>query len=261
MKEKRLENRVALVTGSGRGIGRGCALALAEEGANICVNYLNDRKEAEETVAKIEELGVEALLVQADMGILSDVDNLVTRTISRFGRLDILVSNVAYEVHMGILDADIEEVRKTIEVTLLGAFRVAQLASQHMVESGGGGKIIFISSIHAEAPFKNAIAYNMCKAGINHLARSMANELAEYRINVNVVAPGWIDTPGERRWNTDEQLAQLGKQLPWGRMGTPADIGKAVAYFASDDADYVTGSILKVDGGFTAALTLPIEWM
>ncbi len=234
---------------------------MAEEGANICVNYRSNREEAEETALEIEKLGAKSLLVQADMGVLSDIDNLVASTINHFGRLDILVSNVAYEVHMGILDADIEEVRRTLEVTLLGGFRVAQLASQHMVESGGGGKIIFISSIHAEAPFRNAIAYNMVKAGINHLARSMANELAEYRINVNVVAPGWIDTPGERRWNTDEQLAELGKQLPWGRMGTISDIGKAVAYLASDDADYVTGSVLKVDGGFTAALTLPVEWM
>lgn len=260
MKGKRLENRVALVTGSGRGIGRGCALALAEEGANICVNYLSNRKEAEETVLGVEKLGASSLLVQADMGVLSDIDKMVASTINHFGRLDILVSNVAYEVHMGILDADIEEVRRTLEVTLLGGFRVAQLASQHMAESGGG-KIIFISSIHAEAPFRDAIAYNMVKAGINHLARSMANELAEYRINVNVVAPGWIDTPGERRWNTEEKLEELGRQLPWGRMGTPSDIGKAVAYLASDDADYVTGSVLKVDGGFTAALTLDVEWM
>jgi glucose 1-dehydrogenase len=255
----KLDRRVALVTGAARGIGKGCALCLAEEGADICVNEREHMEEANATAAEIEKMGRKARVVQGDIGVVEEVDALVTTTLAAFGRIDILISNVAYEVRMSILDAPLEEVRRTLDVSLVGAIRLAQLTAQHMVERGGGGKIIFISSIHGEIPFGNAIAYNAIKAGINHLACSMANELTPYHINVNAIAPGWIDTPGERRWTTDARLKELGPKLPWGRMGTPRDIGKATAFLASDDADYITGSILKVDGGYTASLTLRLD--
>jgi glucose 1-dehydrogenase len=113
----------------------------------------------------------------------------------------------------------------------------------------GGGKIVFISSVHAERPFARSIAYNAAKAGLNHLARTVATELLKHRINVNVIEPGWIDTPGEHEVFGNEFLTRVGPTLPWGRLGTPDDIGLAVAFLASDDADYVTGSTLLVDGG------------
>jgi glucose 1-dehydrogenase len=118
-----------------------------------------------------------------------------------------------------------------------------------MVERGGGGKIVFISSVHARMPYTRSVAYNAAKAGLNHMALTIAAELTRHRINVNVIEPGWIDTPGEHETFGTEHLAQVAPTLPWGRMGTPEDIGKAAAFLASDDADYITGAVLLVDGG------------
>jgi glucose 1-dehydrogenase len=136
-----------------------------------------------------------------------------------------------------------------IDGTLAGGFQMAQLAARHMVERGGGGKIIFISSVHARIPYPRSVAYNAAKAGLNHMAFTIAAELCRHRINVNVIEPGWIDTPGEHETFGDEIMAQAGATLPWGRLGTPEDIGKAVAFLASDDADYITGTALLIDGG------------
>jgi glucose 1-dehydrogenase len=119
-----------------------------------------------------------------------------------------------------------------------------------MVETGGGGKILFISSVQALMPYARSVAYNAAKAGLNHMAQTIAVELAKHRINVNVIEPGWIDTPGEHLAFTEQTIIQEGEQLPWGRLGTPGDIGKAAAFLASDDADYITGAVLRVDGGF-----------
>jgi glucose 1-dehydrogenase len=119
------------------------------------------------------------------------------------------------------------------------------------------GKIVIISSILEEIPAPGSAAYNMAKAAINHLGRTMAAELAGHHINVNMVNPGWIDTPGERRFASEEQLHEGGKRIPWGRLGTPEDVGRAVAFLTSDDADYITGATLRVDGGFLLGLTLP----
>jgi glucose 1-dehydrogenase len=126
---------------------------------------------------------------------------------------------------------------------------MSQLVARHMVERGGGGKIIFISSVHARIPFARSVAYNAGKTGLNSMAFTIAGELLSHRINVNVIEPGWIDTPGEREHFGEETLHSAAQRLPWGRMGTPADIGKAVVFLASEDADYITGTTLLVDGG------------
>ena len=127
---------------------------------------------------------------------------------------------------------------------------MSQHVARHMVERGGGGKIVFISSVHARKPFARSVAYNAAKAGLNHMAGTIAAELLRHRINVNVIEPGWIDTPGEHETFGDDVIEEAGPTLPWGRMGTPEDIGKAAAFLASDDADYITGTALLVDGGF-----------
>jgi glucose 1-dehydrogenase len=139
---------------------------------------------------------------------------------------------------------------------LLGAYSLSLHASRQMIRQGEGGKILFITSIHAAHPFSDAAAYNMCKAGVNHLARSIANELTGHRINVNAIEPGWIDTPGERRFHSDEQIAKMGAQLPWGRMGQPEDIANAAAFLCSNEADYVTGSVMRADGGYMVGMSL-----
>jgi len=134
--------------------------------------------------------------------------------------------------------------------TLHGAFYMSQLVARHMVERGKGGKIVFISSVHARRPFPRSVAYNAAKAGLNHMAFTIAGELLRHRINVNTIEPGWIDTPGEHETFGDDAIRDAAPTLPWGRLGTPEDIGKAAAFLASPDADYITGASLLVDGGF-----------
>jgi glucose 1-dehydrogenase len=181
--------------------------------------------------------------------------------VQAFGRLDIAVANAAHSIREPVVGAAWENVERVLQVSQFGVFHTCQLAAQQMVaqaEAGeGGGKIVIISSILEEMPAPGSAAYNMAKAAINHLGRTMAAELAPYRINVNMVNPGWIDTPGERQFATEQQLREGGKRIPWGRLGIPEDIGQAVAFLASEDADYITGATLRVDGGFLLGLTLP----
>jgi glucose 1-dehydrogenase len=252
----KLANKVAVVTGSARGIGCGIAERFAAEGASVMINDLDNMDQARQTVERIREKGGRAEAFQADASDSEQVQALVDATVERFGRLDVAVANAVYERHAPFFDARLEDARRTTETLALGAYYLALSASRRMVERGEGGKLLFITSIHGAHSFANAAAYNMSKAGVNHLARSLSNELSKHRINVNAIEPGWIDTPGERRFYTDEQMAAFGRQLPWGRLGKPEDIANAAAFLCSDEADYVTGSILRVDGGYMSALSL-----
>jgi glucose 1-dehydrogenase len=255
-----LSGKVALVTGASRGIGQGIALSLAARGADVVINYRSHPGEARQVAGEVEGMGCRALIWQADVAEQDAVAAMVAATVEQFGRLDIAIANAAHSIREPVVDAVWQNVERVVQVSQFGVFHTCQLAAQQMVaqaEAGGGGKIVIISSILEEMPAPGSAAYNMAKAAINHLGRTMAVELAPYRINVNMVNPGWIDTPGERQFATEEQLSQGGKRLPWGRLGTPEDIGKAVAFLASDDADYITGATLRVDGGFLLGLTLP----
>lgn len=257
----RFKGKTALITGGSQGIGRGIALSLAAEGCAIVVNYRSNLDEAKAAATMIEQLGSEALIVQADTSDREAVKHMFAQAIDHFGRIDIVVANAAYSVRETVVEAVWDNVLKTIEVSQFGVFHTCQFAAQHMVsqELTGKcrGKIIIISSILAEAAPPANAAYNMTKAAINHLGATLAAELAKSRINVNMINPGWIDTPGERKYATEEELIAGAKRIPWERLGTPEDIGKAVAYLASDDADYVTGATLRIDGGFLLGLTLP----
>ena len=246
----RFENKVALVTGAGRGIGKGCALELARGGAHVIINDRPDSPDLLTTQREIEELGAQATLLEADVFQQSGSEELVKSALAAAGQIDILVSNPANGHRCPFLDFDPDEFERNIKGTLTAGFHMSQLVARHMVERGGGGKIVFISSVHAEMPYLPAISYNAAKAGLNHMTASIAVELFEHRINVNVINPGWIDTPGERRDFTEEQIQSEGRKLPWGRIGTSADIGQAAAFLSSDAADYITGSVLRVDGGF-----------
>jgi glucose 1-dehydrogenase len=256
---QRFEGKVALVTGAARGIGRGIALCLAEEGANIVVNDLppGQGSGARGTAEEVEALGRQALAYHADISDHDQVAALFAAGVAHFGRIDIVVANAALSIREPVLEARWEHVLRTLEVTQFGAFHTCQAAAQQLVKQGGGGKIVIIGSILAEIPFARSSAYNMAKAAVNHLGRTLAAELAAHRINVNVVNPGYIDTPGERNFATEEQIQRAARSIPWGRIGTPRDIGRAVAYLASDDADYVTGSVLVVDGGYRGGMRLP----
>jgi glucose 1-dehydrogenase len=133
----------------------------------------------------------------------------------------------------------------------VGGFHMSQLVARHMVERGGGGRIVFISSVHARIPYVRGVAYNAAKSGLNNMALTIAAELIPHRINVNFIEPGWIDTPAEHETFGTEKIRQAGPLLPWGRMGRPEEIGKAVVFLVSDDADYIAGASLLVDGGLT----------
>jgi glucose 1-dehydrogenase len=258
---KRLEGKVALITGSSRGIGRGIALCMAEEGADIVINYRSHPEEAEEVAHEVEALGQQALTIQTDVSDRNAVESMFNQAVEHFGHVDIVVANAGISIREYVLDAEWENVLKTIEVSQFGTFHTCQFAAQQMVkqiEAGRpGGKIIIISSILEEIAPQTSAAYNMTKAAINHLGRTMAAELAKYRINVNMLNPGWIDTPGERKYVNEEQIIEGAKRIPWQRLGTPEDMGKAAAFLASADADYITGATLRIDGGFVLGMTLP----
>jgi glucose 1-dehydrogenase len=245
----KLLGKTALVTGAARGIGHGCALELARAGADVAVNDRERTKQVEAVVAEIQALGRRCALVEGDVFHRPSCEQVVARAIEALGRIDILVSNPALNHRGDFLDYDPATFARVIDATLAGGFQMAQLAARHMVARGGGGKIVFISSCHVKTPYARSVAYNAAKAGLNNMAFTIAAELYRHRINVNVIEPGWIDTPGEHESFGSEAIAQAGPTLPWGRLGTPEDIGKATVFLASDDADYITGTSLAVDGG------------
>ncbi len=179
---------------------------------------------------------------------------MVEKTVEKFGRLDGYVSNAAYSDRELMVEAKMEGFKRTIDVSMWGAFYGCRAAAQRMIaqepNSGGSrGSILVVSSPHAVIPIPTAMAYSMAKAAIDHMARTAAIELASHRVRVNILHPGWIDTPGERKFFSDEQLAQGAAGLPWKRLGTPEEIAKAIGYMLSDDADYMTGSTFLIDGG------------
>ncbi len=245
----RLNGKTALVTGAARGIGRGCALELARAGADVAINDRAKTEQAEAVVAEIQAMGRRSVLVDGDAFQRPWCERIVEGALAALGQIDILISNPAYSRRADFLEYDPETFARVIEGTLIGGFHMSQLIARHMVDRGGGGKIVFISSCHVKTPYARSVAYNAAKAGLNHMAFTIAAELCRHRINVNVIEPGWIDTPGEHESFGSEAIARAGPTLPWGRLGTPADIGKAAVFLCSDDADYITGTALAVDGG------------
>lgn len=245
----RLKGRNAFITGSSRGIGRGCAEELGKAGANVAINYFSRQDEAESVAEIVRSAGGKAITLQGDVSDRTRVEEMVAETVKAFGSLDLFVSNAVYSDRQLMIEADLDGFRRTIDVGMWGAFYGLRAASLQMVKQGSGGSIVVISSPHAVIPVPTAMAYNMAKAAIDHMARTAAIELATHRIRVNIVHPGWIDTPGERKFFTEDQLASGAEKLPWKRLGRPDEIGKAVAFILSDDADYMTGSTTTIDGG------------
>ncbi len=246
----KLAGKVALVTGAGQGIGQGCALELARQGADLLVNDRPGSETLASTVAEVQALGRQCWAIPADVFTRAGCEELVAAALAAVRRIDILISNPAFGLRGAYLDYQPEDFDRVLQGTLTSGFHLSQLVCQHMVERGGGGKVVFISSVVAEMPFARNFAYGTAKAGVNYLTQALAVEMFAHRINVNAIEPGWIDTPGERRTFAAEVIATEGAKLPWGRMGLPADIGCAAAFLASPDADYITGTVLPVDGGF-----------
>ncbi|MBP6785761.1 MAG: SDR family oxidoreductase [Verrucomicrobiales bacterium] len=246
----KLQDKIAIVTGGARGIGLGCALELAKEGASLVLVDRPGSPELAAAAATIRATGVSCLAIEADTFSREGCETAVAATCSHFGTVDILVGVPAYNRRANFLDYDPADFEGILKSALLGSFHMGQLVARHLVAKGKPGKIIFISSVLARIPNARCLAYSAAKAGLNSMMQTMAVELFEHHINVNVIEPGWIDTPGERSHYNDETIAAEGRKLPWGRLGTPEDIGKAAVYLASSDSDYVTGTLLPVDGGY-----------
>jgi 3-oxoacyl-[acyl-carrier protein] reductase len=253
-----LRGRVALVTGGARGIGRGIALALAAEGAAVAVNYRERADAADEVVRCIRAGGGDAAGFPGDVGEYAEVERMVAAVLSRFGRIDILVNNAGVVTRHPILDVPLAEWDRVVRTNLYGCFHCSRLAGRHMVERGEGGKIVSISSIHGRVAKAGMGPYCATKAAIDLFSKQLAVELAPHRINVNVVASGTILTDINVPLYQSTEPADIQKRtavlhrVPWGEIGQPQDIGRAVAFLASDAARYVTGAVLYVDGGYTA---------
>lgn len=250
----KLKGKTAVVTGASRGIGRAIAIELARSGADVVVNYRSHPEEAREVGREIESANRRALLFPCDVGDRAQVEAMMDKTVEEFGAIDILVNNAAVSIRKQLIDLEVADVEKTWHVSLWGVFHASQLAARRMVAQGGGGNIVVISSVHAVRPFRGCSTYNGAKAAVNHMACTWARELAPHGIRVNVIEPGWTDTPGERNFNTEEQIRDGGSRVPIGRLARPEEIARSVAFLVSEEeASYITGSCLRVDGGFVLA--------
>jgi glucose 1-dehydrogenase len=246
----KLSGKVAIVTGAARGIGRAIALELARSGADVVLNDKAHADLAAEAVREIEALGRRAFFFQGDVGNRADDERMIAETVARFGHLDILVSNAGKGLRKKLLDLEVSDVEGQMSVLFWGAFHCSQLAARQFIRQGTGGNILCITSVHAFRPYPTASIYNAAKAAVNHMAATWAIELASHGIRVNCVEPGWTDTPGEHETFNDDQIREWGSQLLLGRLARPEEIAKGVAYLVSDDASYVTGTVLRIDGGF-----------
>jgi glucose 1-dehydrogenase len=246
----RLEGKIALVTGSSQGIGQGVAIRLAKEGAKIIVNYHANPDGADETLDEIRKAGSDGISVQADLGKTEDIDSLIQQSVTKFGQIDILVNNAGLEKRAPFWEVQESDYDLVLHVNLKGVFFTTQAFVKHVMARKAPGRIINMSSVHEELPFPHFASYCASKGGLKMLCRDLAIELAPYNITVNNVAPGAIETPiNTKLLNDKEKLAALLSNIPLNRLGKPEDVAGAVAFLASDDASYITGTTIFVDGG------------
>lgn len=246
---ERLKDKVAVVTGAARGIGKAIAEGFAREGASvIVVDMLGEQAEA--TAAEIRQTGGNALSATADLADLNTHETLVNTAVNQFGRLDILVNNAAIEPRAPVLEVTPESFDRTLNINLRAVFFLSQRFARALLAQQRGGRIINLASTHQAVPLRNAATYNISKGGLMMLTKSLALELAEYDIAVNGLAPGAILTDLNRAVLADELArARVLNLIPQRRLGAPADVVGAAIFLASDEAAYVTGTTLFVDGG------------
>lgn len=242
------EGKTAIVTGAAKGIGYGIALALAKEKANVVLADLDEAANYNSAVEIEEKTGSKTFAVKCDVSKKEDIDALVNAAVEKFGGIDILVNNAGIFPFKPFLELTEQDWDKVLDVNLKSAFLLSQATVKVMKE---GGKIVDISSIASLVGFEGLTHYCASKGGMNGFIRALALELASKKINVNAVAPGAIQTPGASGVMSDEALSQTIKSIPWQRVGQPTDIANAVVFLASSGADYITGQVLVVDGGWT----------
>lgn len=248
MDSKKLSGKVALVTGSSRGIGRAIARRLSRDGAAVAVNYISNANGAEETAADIKAGGGDAIALQADVSELEDLHRLFDQTIEHYGRLDILINNAGIRISKNVADIDEAEYDRLFAINVKGTFFACQQAARRFSD---GGRIINISSAVTRMMLPAYSIYAASKGAVDQITRVLAKELGGRHITVNAVAPGPVDTELFRDGKSDEQIQQMAQMAALGRVGEVQDIADAVAFLASDDARWITGQSIHVNGGFT----------
>lgn len=238
--------KVVLVTGAARGIGLGTAQVLVRGGAKV---VLADR--LPEVAGAASALGSSATSVCCDVSTPEANQEMVAEALRAFGRVDALVASAAASRRSPFLEVSAEDLDFTLSASMYGVFYSCQAAARQMAAQGSGGSLVIISSVHVHQHYPNSSAYNMAKAAIGSLARTIASELAPHRIRVNTILPGWTYTPGELEFYTEEELRRGGETIPAGRLAMPEDLGQAALYLLSEEAAYVTGAELLVDGGIS----------
>lgn len=252
MKEAmvRLAGKVALVTGSSRGVGRAIALAYAREGASVVVNYTSNQTAGEEVISAIQEMGGKAILVKADVAKAADAEALVQKGIEEFGDLDILVNNAGFSRPAMLLKMTEDQWDQVLDIHLKGAFFCTQFAGRHMKEKNKG-KIINVTSVAGIVGTVGQINYSAAKGGLLSFTKSAARELARYNICVNVICLGIVATDMTEKIRTDEKLKEIYmNRILLKRFAEPDDISPAFIFLGSDDASYITGQLMCVDGGY-----------
>jgi glucose 1-dehydrogenase len=247
----KLAGKVALVTGASSGIGHATAWALAEQGAHVALNYWTLAEEAEKLAKRIEKLGRTCLLFRVDVSQQEAVDEMVAQIAGALGRLDIFVSSAVYSDREPFLTADMAGFRRTIDVTMWGAFYGLRASARQMMKQAQGGNAVLVSSGQARIAHRACMAYNMAKAAIDQMARTAALELAPHGIRVNIIYPGWTDTAGERKFFSEDVIKNAGKGLPLGRLARPEEIARGIVFLVDPESSYITGSTLMIDGGIS----------
>jgi glucose 1-dehydrogenase len=245
-----LKQKVAIVTGGNTGIGKAIVLSLAEEGANIVIDYVAQPEATEELEKKVAGLGDQAIGVQADVSKVSDLKKLVESAVGAFGRVDVMVNNAGVETRTSVLDTTEAQYEKVLEINLKSAFFGTQLAAKQMIAQGDGGHIINVSSVHEDWPMPGNAPYCLSKGGMRMLTRTAGVELAPHNILVVGVGPGAVATPINVGTMEDpSKMKTLDAAIPLGRMAQPEEIGSVVAFLAGGGASYVTATTIFADGG------------
>ncbi len=245
-----LKGKSAIVTGGNTGIGKGIVLALAEEGANVCIDYVAQPEATEELERRVAALGDQAIGVDADVSKVADLQMLIDETVKAFGRLDVMVNNAGVETRTSILDTPEDKYDFVMNVNLKSAFFGTQLAAKQMIKQGEGGRIINITSVHEDWPMPGNTPYCLSKGGMRMLTRTAGVELAPYGITVLGVGPGAVDTPINKETEADpEAMKRLNAAIPLGRVAEPEEIRAVVAFLAGEGSSYMTATTIFVDGG------------
>jgi glucose 1-dehydrogenase len=255
---QRLDGQIALVTGASSGIGAAIATALGTAGACVAINYVGKEDDADRIVQRLRQMGRDAMSVRADVSDAENVSAMFAHVVEAFGRLDILVANAGVQHDAASADMTLEAWKRVIDVNLTGQFLCAQQAIRQFLsqdaspKSKARGKIICISSVHDEIPWAGHVNYAASKGGVMLMMKTLAQEVAAQGIRVNAIAPGAIKTGINKDvWSDPAQARKLLQLIPYGRIGEPEDVARVAAWLASDEADYITGASIRVDGGMS----------